>query len=177
MVRAPRCWRAVGPAHLRAAAGETWKTKVVFMGVQALYTFLTILPSVLLYRSFALHLAFLSFMVLASAWNGASYYIEVFSRVYAKAWLQEKAEVEQTDDAASATSSANGDESMAGRSDSDAHLSPGLDSMSFTSLDAPSEAGSEAPLMEDVGEHEGESALRTGLRERAGNVTGDESVY
>ncbi|RUS29387.1 hypothetical protein BC938DRAFT_480719 [Jimgerdemannia flammicorona] len=59
------------------------KNKVyMFMLLQGLYAVLTIVPTVLYYRYFWLNTAFLVGMFVTSVWNGASYYIDVFSRQY-----------------------------------------------------------------------------------------------
>jgi len=57
-------------------------TKVIYCATQFLYTFLTLLPIAVLYAHFWLHLALLVLMFLVCAWNGASYYIEVFGGGY-----------------------------------------------------------------------------------------------
>ncbi|KAM3582979.1 hypothetical protein VKS41_004735 [Umbelopsis sp. WA50703] len=54
----------------------------MFMLLQFLYNICTVMPTVLLYQHFKLHTIFLISMFAASVWNGASYYIEVFSRRY-----------------------------------------------------------------------------------------------
>ena len=58
------------------------KTKMIFMGAQLLYSVGTFLPTVLLYNSEMLHVGFLIFIFCAAAFNGASFYIEVFSKAY-----------------------------------------------------------------------------------------------
>ncbi|GJJ74094.1 hypothetical protein EMPS_06452 [Entomortierella parvispora] len=55
---------------------------VTFMGMQLLYTFLTCLFALVVYRSFKLNTVFLVTLFLVSVWNGASYYMEVFSKQY-----------------------------------------------------------------------------------------------
>ncbi|KAJ8603470.1 hypothetical protein CTAYLR_005103 [Chrysophaeum taylorii] len=59
-----------------------WLTKVTFWVGQLIYTLLTLLPVPLMWASRQVHAAFLAFMYLTSIYNGASYYIEVFSRRY-----------------------------------------------------------------------------------------------
>jgi hypothetical protein len=63
------------------ALGARYKLQM-FMLLQLTYNICTVLPTVLLYRHFKLHTFFLFAMFAASVWNGASYYIEVFSRRY-----------------------------------------------------------------------------------------------
>lgn len=63
------------------ALGARYKLQM-FMLLQLTYNICTVLPTVLLYRHFKLHTAFLIVMFAVSVWNGASYYIEVFSRRY-----------------------------------------------------------------------------------------------
>ena len=61
---------------------EAWKTKLIFMSVQLLYTAVTLLPVPLLWSSYHLHLAYLAVIYSICIWNGGSYYIEVFSKAY-----------------------------------------------------------------------------------------------
>jgi hypothetical protein len=63
------------------ALGAQYKLQM-FMLLQLTYNLCTVLPTVFLYQHFKLHSAFLIIMFAASVWNGASYYIEVFSRRY-----------------------------------------------------------------------------------------------
>ncbi|GAB5593121.1 hypothetical protein Unana1_08021 [Umbelopsis nana] len=63
------------------ALGARYKLQM-FMLLQLTYNIFTVIPTVLLYRHFKLHTAFLIIMFAVSVWNGASYYIEVFSRRY-----------------------------------------------------------------------------------------------
>eukprot|EP00301_Raphidiophrys_heterophryoidea_P023374 c7287_g1_i1.p1 GENE.c7287_g1_i1~~c7287_g1_i1.p1 ORF type:complete len:420 (-),score=73.92 c7287_g1_i1:11-1270(-) len=60
------------------------KTKMVFVGAQFVYTFFCFLPTPLLYRYFWAHCLFVLWLVGVVVHNGASYYIEVFSRRYAQ---------------------------------------------------------------------------------------------
>ncbi|KAF9583436.1 hypothetical protein BGW38_009461 [Lunasporangiospora selenospora] len=53
-----------------------------FMAMQLAYTFVTCLFALLVYRSFKLNTAFLVSLFLVSVWNGACYYMEVFSKQY-----------------------------------------------------------------------------------------------
>lgn len=58
------------------------KTLLVFMSSQFVYTLITMLPAFLLYNAYYLHMAVISFIFTCSVYNGASYYIEVFSKRY-----------------------------------------------------------------------------------------------
>ena len=58
------------------------KTKLIFMGAQFIYSVVTFIPTVILYNSQICHALFIIFIFIASAFNGASFYIEVFSKVY-----------------------------------------------------------------------------------------------
>ncbi|KAF9414408.1 hypothetical protein BGZ94_000404 [Podila epigama] len=55
-----------------------------FMGLQLIYTFVTCLFALLTYRNFKLNTVFLVGLFLVSVWNGACYYMEVFSKQYEK---------------------------------------------------------------------------------------------
>ena len=56
---------------------ESWKTKMIFISVQLLYTAVTMLPVTWLWSSCYLHVWYLLIILLVCVWNGASYYIEV----------------------------------------------------------------------------------------------------
>lgn len=56
------------------------KTKIVFMSAQLLYTIVTLLPTILMYDHFYVHAAFLAVWSLAAAFNGSSFYVDVYSR-------------------------------------------------------------------------------------------------
>ena len=58
------------------------KTKLTFWAAQLLYTVVTLAPAPLMWRSRRAHEAFLVAMFTTAVYNGASYYIEVFSRRY-----------------------------------------------------------------------------------------------
>ncbi|ORZ27774.1 hypothetical protein BCR41DRAFT_299477 [Lobosporangium transversale] len=66
---------------------------LTFMGMQLIYTFVTCLFALLLYRNFKLNTAFLVGLFIVSVWNGASYYMEVFSKQYEKQLSKLAAEV------------------------------------------------------------------------------------
>jgi hypothetical protein len=61
--------------------GAKWKLEM-FMALQLVYNIVTSIPTYFLYRNFYLHTVFLMAMFAVSVWNGANYYIEVFSRRY-----------------------------------------------------------------------------------------------
>ena len=61
--------------------GAKWKLEM-FMLLQLIYNIVTSIPTYFLYKSFYLHTIFLIAMFAVSVWNGANYYIEVFSRRY-----------------------------------------------------------------------------------------------
>lgn len=54
----------------------------LFLVMNFLYALVTLLPTVLFYRYFWLHTAFIVFIINISIFNGADYYMEVFSRQY-----------------------------------------------------------------------------------------------
>jgi len=60
----------------------TWRTKFTFWIAQFAYTLLTLLPVPVLWASRDAHCACLLVVYVAAVYNGASYYIEVFSRRY-----------------------------------------------------------------------------------------------
>jgi len=65
------------------------KYQVWWFGVwQLVYTFLTLLPIKLFYESFWAHTIFLIVMITNSCWNGASFYIEVFSVRYQQSLME-----------------------------------------------------------------------------------------
>ncbi|KAG2209169.1 uncharacterized protein EV154DRAFT_503097 [Mucor mucedo] len=61
--------------------GAKWKAEM-FMFLQLVYNIVTSIPTFFIYKSFYLHTGFLMAMFAVSVWNGANYYIEVFSRRY-----------------------------------------------------------------------------------------------
>jgi hypothetical protein len=62
--------------------GEAWKSKLIFWTMQLLYTVVTLLPGIIVYHSYWLHVAWLLVVMWSLVWNGASYYIEVFASRY-----------------------------------------------------------------------------------------------
>eukprot|EP01056_Protomagalhaensia_sp_Gyna25_P001043 Protomagalhaensia_sp_Gyna_25__1042@NODE_1501_length_1782_cov_7_814687_g1216_i0_p1_GENE_NODE_1501_length_1782_cov_7_814687_g1216_i0NODE_1501_length_1782_cov_7_814687_g1216_i0_p1_ORF_typecomplete_len443_score77_15DUF2838/PF10998_8/6_4e34DUF2838/PF10998_8/7e03DUF2838/PF10998_8/4_8e03YdjC/PF04794_12/0_18_NODE_1501_length_1782_cov_7_814687_g1216_i02541582 len=57
---------------------------LVYMGLQLFYTLLTVLPVPFLWRSATFHGAIILFLFFVCAWNGATYYVDVFSHSYAR---------------------------------------------------------------------------------------------
>ena len=60
----------------------TMKTKLVFVASQLVYTLVAFLPTSLMYNSRHCHLIYILLIVVNSVFNGASFYIEVFSKRY-----------------------------------------------------------------------------------------------
>jgi hypothetical protein len=63
------------------AFGPKWKLEM-FALLQTTYSTVTLIPTYFLFKHFWLHSVFLVVMFAVSVWNGANYYIEVFSRRY-----------------------------------------------------------------------------------------------
>jgi uncharacterized membrane protein len=61
---------------------SSMKTKIVFISSQFIYTVCTFIPTVLLYNSQLCHIAYLLLIFTMFTFNGASFYVEVFSKVY-----------------------------------------------------------------------------------------------
>jgi len=61
-----------------------WKTKIIFVVSQLVYTIVVLLPVTLFHRYYVVHACWLCFLYVMLVWNGASFYIEVFSRRYQK---------------------------------------------------------------------------------------------
>ncbi|KAI3634303.1 hypothetical protein MIR68_007907 [Amoeboaphelidium protococcarum] len=57
-----------------------FKQQALFIFWQFMYAILTLMPTCLFYSSFYLHSAFLIIVLTISIWNGACYYVDVFSR-------------------------------------------------------------------------------------------------
>lgn len=73
-----------------------WKTKLIFVFINFMYFLLTVIPVKLMYDYSYFHIACLFVTFMSSVFNGANYYIEVFSERYndslksKQARLQEK---------------------------------------------------------------------------------------
>jgi len=61
---------------------ETWKSKFIFWIAQFVYTILTLLPALVAYHCYTLHVMFICYVMFMIIWNGASFYIDVFSTRY-----------------------------------------------------------------------------------------------
>jgi hypothetical protein len=61
---------------------KTLKTKLVFVFSQFLYTVITFLPTFVFYYSSVAHLLYIFTIFTTSTFNGASFYIEIFSKRY-----------------------------------------------------------------------------------------------
>mmetsp|Transcript_28109 Transcript_28109/g.26965 ORF Transcript_28109/g.26965 Transcript_28109/m.26965 type:complete len:369 (+) Transcript_28109:227-1333(+) len=61
---------------------SSMKTKLVFISSQFIYTVFTFLPTLLLYNSQLCHIAYLLLIFTMFTFNGASFYVEVFSKAY-----------------------------------------------------------------------------------------------
>lgn len=59
-----------------------FRTKIVFVLTQLMYTLITLIPPYLIFKSYIACLTYLITLFVWSTWNGASYYIEVFSKRY-----------------------------------------------------------------------------------------------
>ncbi|PRP83208.1 transmembrane protein [Planoprotostelium fungivorum] len=66
---------------LMGCFGPRWEI-VMFGVLQLAFTVVTMLPVALFYRYYYAHTLFLFAMILWSAWNGSSFYFEVFSKRY-----------------------------------------------------------------------------------------------
>jgi len=63
---------------------KTVKTKLIFITSQFIYTILTFTPAYFLYYNRFAHLVYIGLIFTVSIFNGASFYIEVFSQRYQK---------------------------------------------------------------------------------------------
>lgn len=61
---------------------RTMKTKIVFVCAQLIFTVVSFLPTPLMYNYSGFHLTWIIFIVTSAVFNGASFYIEVFSKRY-----------------------------------------------------------------------------------------------
>ncbi|EWM23149.1 Protein of unknown function DUF2838 [Nannochloropsis gaditana] len=69
---------------------RTLKTKSIFILTQFIYTLLTCLPALVIYHSFQLHVAYGLGMFTVAVFNGANYYIDVFSVRYQSKYPRER---------------------------------------------------------------------------------------
>jgi len=61
---------------------ESWKTKIVFLLAQLIYTLVTLVPCYFLYTNYNLSFVYICTLYGWCIWRGGSYYIEVFSERY-----------------------------------------------------------------------------------------------
>lgn len=61
---------------------RTLKTKIVFVFAQLIFTVVSFIPTPLMYRYSGFHLTWIILIVTSAVFNGASFYIEVFSKRY-----------------------------------------------------------------------------------------------
>ncbi|GAA6064173.1 hypothetical protein JCM10212_003054 [Sporobolomyces blumeae] len=138
--------------------------EMAFMGGQAIYTVVTLLPPVLvLYDSKFWSDVYLLFLFAVSAWNGASFYMEVFSRRFEKELLALRKEFEQQQ-ALLARYSSGGQPPTPGNA-----LSPQADP--FNSVGgSPSNSGGEAQLYDSPVEKPQEEAKENGVQDENADV-------
>ncbi|KAJ1452976.1 hypothetical protein M885DRAFT_525400 [Pelagophyceae sp. CCMP2097] len=75
----------VGTMHQDEGFGEDeWKTKLTFWTAQLVYTLVTLFPVALMWSSQACHATYIAALYASAVYNGASYYVEVFSTRYMK---------------------------------------------------------------------------------------------
>lgn len=75
---------------------NTWKARIVFMVSQFVYTVVTAIPTILLFNNFYLHVGFVLLIIAWSIYNGANFYIEIFSKAY-QARIRELIAEQETD--------------------------------------------------------------------------------
>lgn len=61
---------------------SSMKTKLIFIISQFIYSVVTFIPTILLYNSQYCHIVYLLLIFTTFTFNGASFYVEVFSKVY-----------------------------------------------------------------------------------------------
>ena len=61
---------------------ESIKSKCIFWFIQLLYTILTFVPPAIVFHNYYAHVCYLLYLSFQCAWNGASYYINVFTVRY-----------------------------------------------------------------------------------------------
>lgn len=66
--------------HVELFDASSLKTKFVFVSLQLIYTVVTFLPIPLCYVSKVFHTTLMLLAFLSCIWNGAEYYIDIFSR-------------------------------------------------------------------------------------------------
>jgi len=92
---------------------ESILAKNVFVLSQVIYTLLTIIHPPILFKSYYLSCLFLVFVFTMAVWNGASYYIEIFSTRYnLKYVVKETKPDKERKESESVSSSKDGDEDL-----------------------------------------------------------------
>mmetsp|Transcript_7355 Transcript_7355/g.12365 ORF Transcript_7355/g.12365 Transcript_7355/m.12365 type:complete len:524 (-) Transcript_7355:138-1709(-) len=141
------------------------KTLMVFMGTQFIYTLVTMLPVSFLFNSFLLHVGFIIFIFTCVVYNGASYYIEVFSKRY-QLKFNKKEDMQKVVQAAAevayeATKTASSSHlSALGSSRSLSGMGTGSPAAVLRSASSSSSLG--APLLEEVSEEKKEGSTVEG---------------
>lgn len=79
---------------------QLYKCKAIFVATQFVYTLLTLVPSLFVFHDYYYSCGWLIFNFLVGTWNGASYYIEVFSKRYNLKFEQAAKEAEAGEEAA-----------------------------------------------------------------------------
>lgn len=59
---------------------DQWKTKIIFVVSQLVYTIFTLIPPYLIFLNYSVSVIYLITIFSWATWNGASYYVEVFSK-------------------------------------------------------------------------------------------------
>lgn len=98
LARSPGGMAAVAKTFCRAVGimkpdenfdSESMKTKLIFVACQFIFTIFTILPCKLYFDYYLVNVGFLLFIYIACLYNGASYYIHVFSKRYVEQFRRE----------------------------------------------------------------------------------------
>jgi len=82
---------------------ETNLAKGIFVLCQVLYSILNILHTNILYKNYIISCIYIIFIFGIGVWNGASYYIEVFSKRYNMKFVQKDSESDRNERAPSET--------------------------------------------------------------------------
>lgn len=75
------------------------KTKLIFITSQFIYTCCTFLPTPFFYHNKNVHISFIAFIFVTAVYNGACYYMEIFSKRYQLKFI-EKEQMQQVAEAA-----------------------------------------------------------------------------
>jgi len=107
---------------------ETRLAKIAFVLSQFIYTILTIIHPPILFTSYYLCCAYLVLIFTAAVWNGASYYIEIFSKRYNMKFIGTNEALASKSDRKESTNSTNSGE------DHDDEFTEALDSLDLDEL-------------------------------------------